>query len=64
MVLISKILMIPINLSFQFRRLQFPVNLCILMAINKAQGQALNLDGSNRSMFFSCSIVRGFVTVS
>ncbi|XP_060846341.1 uncharacterized protein LOC132926006 [Rhopalosiphum padi] len=45
MVLVPRIPMIPTNLPFQFKRLQFPVNLSFAMPINKAQGQTLNVAG-------------------
>ena len=35
--------MIPTDMSFQFKRLQFPIQLAIM--INKAQGQSLELCG-------------------
>ncbi|KAL4153586.1 hypothetical protein QTP88_001419 [Uroleucon formosanum] len=45
MVLVPRIPMIPTNLPFQFKRLQFPVKLSFAMTINKAQGQTLNVAG-------------------
>ncbi|XP_029656518.1 uncharacterized protein LOC115230494 [Octopus sinensis] len=39
--------LIPSNVSFQFKRLQFPVRLCFPMAINKSQGQTLKIMGLN-----------------
>jgi ATP-dependent DNA helicase PIF1 len=42
-VLVPRIPMIPINLPFQFRRLQFPTKLSFAITINKAQGQKLNV---------------------
>jgi ATP-dependent DNA helicase PIF1 len=46
-VLIPRIPMIPTDLPFDFKRLQFPVRLAFAMTINKAQGQSLNVCGIN-----------------
>ena len=40
-VLIPRIPMIPTDLPFQFKRLQFPIGLAFAITINKAQGQSL-----------------------
>ena len=40
-VLILQIPMIPTDMSFQFKRLQFPIQLALAITINKAQGQSL-----------------------
>ncbi|XP_055307038.1 uncharacterized protein LOC129571291, partial [Sitodiplosis mosellana] len=40
-VLIPRIPLIPTDLPFEFKRLQFPVRLSFAMSINKAQGQTL-----------------------
>ncbi|XP_050064217.1 ATP-dependent DNA helicase PIF6-like [Aphis gossypii] len=45
MVLVPRIPMIPTNLPFQFKRLQFSMKLSFPMTINKAQGQTLNVAG-------------------
>jgi ATP-dependent DNA helicase PIF1 len=42
---IPRIPMIPSDLPFQFKRLQFPIKTCFAMAINKAQGQSFNVVG-------------------
>ena len=46
-VLIPRIPMIPTDLPFEFKRLQFPVRLAFAMTINKAQGQSLRVCGVN-----------------
>ncbi|XP_074109278.1 ATP-dependent DNA helicase PIF1-like [Cotesia typhae] len=46
-VLIPRIPMIPTDLSFQFKRIQFPVRLVFAMTINKSQGQSLEVCGIN-----------------
>lgn len=48
-VLIPRIPIIPSNFPFQFKRLQFPVNLCFAMTINKSQGQTLKKAGIDLS---------------
>lgn len=44
-VLIPQIPMIPNNVPFEFKRLQFPVRLAFAITINKAQGQSLEVCG-------------------
>ncbi|XP_066242812.1 ATP-dependent DNA helicase pif1-like [Saccopteryx leptura] len=44
-VLIPHISMIPTDMPFQFKRLQFPIQLAFAITINKAQGQSLELCG-------------------
>lgn len=46
-VFIPRIPMIPNDLPFTFKRLQFPVRLAFAMTINKSQGQSLSLCGIN-----------------
>eukprot|EP00102_Acyrthosiphon_pisum_P013585 XP_008183218.1 PREDICTED: ATP-dependent DNA helicase PIF1-like [Acyrthosiphon pisum] len=46
-VLIPRILMIPTDLPFDFKRLQFPIRLAFAMTINKSQGQSLEVCGIN-----------------
>lgn len=46
-VLIPRIPMIPSDLPFTFKRLQFPVRLAFAMTINKPQGQSLEICGVN-----------------
>uniref|UniRef100_A0A0L8IG02 DNA helicase Pif1-like 2B domain-containing protein n=1 Tax=Octopus bimaculoides TaxID=37653 RepID=A0A0L8IG02_OCTBM len=45
--LIIKIPLIPLDIPFQYKRLQFPLKLSFAMSINKAQGQSLNVVGMN-----------------
>lgn len=44
-VLIPRIPMIPTDMPFQFKRLQFTIRLASAITINKAQGQSLELRG-------------------
>ena len=44
-VLKLRIPMIPTDVSFQFKRLQFPIRLTFAITINKAQTQSLELCG-------------------
>jgi ATP-dependent DNA helicase PIF1 len=46
-VLLPRIPIIPTDLIFEFKRLQFPVKLSFAMSINKAQGQSLKVVGLN-----------------
>lgn len=46
-VLIPRIPMINSDMTFEFKRLQFPVRLAYAMTINKAQGQTLKIVGLN-----------------
>jgi ATP-dependent DNA helicase PIF1 len=57
--------LIPSNLPFNFRRLQFPVSLAFAMTINKSQGQTIKVVGlnlvepcfSNGQLYVACSRV-------
>ena len=42
-VFIPRIPMVPTDMPFEFKRLQFPVRLAFAMSINKAQGQSLQV---------------------
>ena len=46
-VFILRIPMIPSDLPFEFKRLQFPIRLAFAMTINKSQGQSLKVAGIN-----------------
>ena len=46
-VFIPRIPLIPSDMAFEFRRLQFPVKLSYAMSINKSQGQSLQVVGLN-----------------
>jgi hypothetical protein len=46
-VFIPRIPLLPSDLPFQFKRLQFPVRLAFAMSINKSQGQSLKVAGVN-----------------
>ena len=46
-VFIPRIPMIPTDMPFEFKRLQFPIQLAFAMSINKAQGQSLKVAGIN-----------------
>ena len=46
-VFIPRIPLIPSDMPFEFKRLQFPVRLAFAMSINEAQGQSLKIAGIN-----------------
>ncbi|KAK1342022.1 hypothetical protein QTO34_016775 [Cnephaeus nilssonii] len=64
-VLIPCIPMIPTDMPFQFKRLQFPIRLAFAITITKAQGQSLELCGldldrdcfSHGQLYVACSRV-------
>lgn len=64
-VLIPRIPMIPTDLPFQFKRIQFPLKPAFAMTINKAQGQTLKVAGvhlekncfSHGQLYVACSRV-------
>lgn len=64
-VLIPRIPMIPTDMPFEFKRMQFPVRLAFGMTINKAQGQSLEVAGvvlehpcfSHGQLYVACSRV-------
>ena len=64
-VLIPRIPIIPTDLPFQFKRLQFPIRLAFAITINKAQGQSLEKCGidlntdcfSHGQLYVACSRV-------
>ncbi|GFW89675.1 ATP-dependent DNA helicase [Trichonephila clavipes] len=64
-VLLPRIPMIPTDMPFEFKRLQFPVRLAFAMTINKAQEQSLQVCGlnlenpsfSHGQLYVACSCV-------
>ena len=64
-VFIPRIPVIPSDLAFTFKRIQFPVKLSFAMSINKAQGQTLKVAGfdlqspcfSHVQLYVACSRV-------
>jgi ATP-dependent DNA helicase PIF1 len=64
-VLISRIPMIPTDMPFQFKRLQFPFRVAFAITINKAQGQPFEVCGldlhtdcfSHGQLYVACSKV-------
>jgi len=64
-VLIPRIPLIPTDLPFDFKRIQFPVRLVFAVSINKAQGQSLKIAGihqqnpcfSHGQLYVACSSV-------
>uniref|UniRef100_UPI00358DFA46 ATP-dependent DNA helicase PIF6-like n=1 Tax=Myxine glutinosa TaxID=7769 RepID=UPI00358DFA46 len=64
-VFIPRIPIIPTDMPFQFKRLQFPVRLSFAMTINKSQGQSLKVAGveltspcfSHGQLYVACSRV-------
>ena len=64
-VLLPRIPIIPTDMPFEFKRLQFPVRLAFAMTINKAQGQSLQVCGlelqnpcfSHGQLYVACSRV-------
>jgi ATP-dependent DNA helicase PIF1 len=55
-VFIPRIPLIPSDMPFDFKRLQYPARLSFTMTINKAQGQSLSVAGINlESSYFSHS---------
>ena len=64
-ILLPWISMIPTDMSFQFKRLQFPIRLAFAITINKAQGQSFELCGlylytdcfSHGQLYVACSRV-------
>jgi hypothetical protein len=64
-VFITQIPLIPTDLPFDFKRIQFPVRLAFAVSINKAQGQSLKIVGihlqnpcfSHGQLYVACSRV-------
>ncbi|GBM81942.1 hypothetical protein AVEN_4095-1 [Araneus ventricosus] len=46
-VLITRIPLVPTDINFSFKRLQFSVRLAFAITVNKAQGQSINWCGVN-----------------
>jgi PIF1 helicase. len=53
-VLIPRIPLIPTDFAFEFKRVQFPVRFSFAMAVDKSQGQDLNVCGIN----LNCRVFR------
>ncbi|KAJ8707548.1 hypothetical protein PYW08_010800 [Mythimna loreyi] len=58
---VGKAVFIPHNSPFQFKRVQFPMSVCIAMTINKSQGQTLSAAGVN---FRTSCLLRGQLYVA
>lgn len=64
-VFVPRIPLIPNDLPFEFKRLQFPIKVCFAMTINKSQGQTLKFAGvdlrqdcfSHGQFYVACSRV-------
>jgi ATP-dependent DNA helicase PIF1 len=64
-VFIQRIPLIPMDLPFNFKRLQFPVTVAFTITINKSQGQSIKYCGvdlrlpcfSNGHLYVACSRV-------
>ncbi|XP_067951816.1 ATP-dependent DNA helicase pif1-like [Watersipora subatra] len=64
-VFIPRIPIIPTDLPFEFKRIQFPIRVCFAMTINKSQGQSLKVAGidllspcfSHGQLYVACSRV-------
>ncbi|CAH1724191.1 unnamed protein product [Aphis gossypii] len=64
-VLIPRIPMIPTDYPFELKRIQFPLEVCFAMTINKSQGQSLSMTGidlrvecfSHGQFYITCSRV-------
>ncbi|XP_060871344.1 uncharacterized protein LOC132945589 [Metopolophium dirhodum] len=64
-VLIPRITLIPTDYPFEFKRIQFPIKVCLAMTINKSQGQSLSMAGidlreecfSHGQFYVACSRV-------
>ena len=57
-VFIPRIPLIPSDYRFQFKRLQFPVKVCFVMTVNKAQGKTLYGAGVDLRVFLLWSAAR------
>lgn len=64
-VFLMRMPMVPTEVPFEFRRVQFPIRLSFAMSINKAQGQSLKVVGldlrnpcfSHGQLYVGCSRV-------
>ncbi|KAJ8718324.1 hypothetical protein PYW08_002561 [Mythimna loreyi] len=58
---VGETVFVPHNFPFQFKRVQFPVSVCIAMTINKSQGQTLSAADVN---FRTSCLFRGQLYVA
>lgn len=64
-IFLSKIPMIPSNLPFNFKRLQFPMKFAFTMTINKSQRKCLKIVLNNLNLSNSCfSLGQSYVACS
>ena len=56
--------MIPTDIPFEFKQIQFSIRVAFVMTINKSQGQSLSVCGLNlEDQCFSLGKLRGMFTI-